>query len=488
MPATTSAGLQAWWFALGYFAFYIPYSALVKVLSLGLLSTARGPVPGFVLLPATVIATTVGMLTVITVAGGWSHLKRRRLAGLSLPLPRLSTFVSGLATAAIIATTTLNYTFGGISIILALLLMRGGVLILAPIVDLVFGRRIGWDSWAAFGLSFAAIFVALSEVDGYRITAAAALILGTYLAGYAVRISLMTRVAKSAEPATNKRYFFEEAAVAALALTAVPGLVAALGSGEIAGQLREGFTTFLTTRMVWPALGVGVLYSCLYLFGTAIYLHSRENTFCIPLNRCASLLSGVVASYWLVAIFGLKLPSIYQLVGASIIMVALVLMMLSHRRAGRTGVQRIYLFICSGNTSRSPLAQAICNDEVARLFGLSGTGTPILALSAGLTAQPGRPLTELARSTLTHLGITPHEHVARPVTAELMASAEWVFCMTEAQRATLAERFPEAAPKVHCLDPDADLPDPSGQDSAAYLSLAERIQGLVRRHLASLAA
>src|SRR5262249_42296654 len=152
------------WFALGYFAFYVPYSALAKVLSQGLLSGTGRPVPGFVLLPATVIATTAGMLATITVAGGWSHLGRRRVAGLSVPLPRLSTFLSGLATAAIIATTTLNYTFGGISILLALLLMRGGVLILAPIVDVAFRRQIAWESWAALGLSFAAIFVALSEV------------------------------------------------------------------------------------------------------------------------------------------------------------------------------------------------------------------------------------------------------------------------------------------------------------------------------------
>jgi protein-tyrosine-phosphatase len=474
--------------ALGYFAFYIPYSALTKVLSQGLLSGNGKPVPGFVLLPATVVATTLGMLATITVAGGWSHLPRRRLAGISVPLPRLSTFLSGLATAAIIATTTLNYTFGGISIILALLLMRGGVLILAPIVDFAFRRPIGWDSWASLGLSFAAILVALAEVDGYRMTFPAALIVGAYLAGYVVRINLMTGVAKSPDPATNRRFYFEEAAVAAVALTAIPAAVACLGRGEVAGQLREGFTTFFATPTVWPALAIGLLYSCLYIFGTAIYLGGRENAFCIPLNRCSSLLSGVVASYGLVAIFGLKLPSAYQLGGAAIIVVALMLMMLASRSAGLTRMQRIYLFVCAGNTSRSPMAQAICNDEVARLLGLGRDDFGIVAMSAGLNAQPGRPLTELARSTLTRLGVKPHEHASRPVTAKLMARADRVFCMTESQRAALVDRFPESASKVHRLDPDADLPDPSGQDPTAYMSLAERLQALVRIQLASMLA
>jgi protein-tyrosine-phosphatase len=476
---------RIWGLALGYFAFYIPYSAMTKVLSQGLLSGNGDPVPGFVLLPATTIATTAGLLAMITAVGGWSHLGRYRLAGHCLPIPRLSTFGSGLATATIIATTTLNYTFGGISILLALLLMRGGVLILAPIVDFAFGRRVGPYSWAALGLSIAAILIALYEVDRYRMTLDAALIITAYLAGYAARLSLMTSVAKSAEPAPNRRYFFEETAVAAIALTAVPALVALLGRGEVATQLRDGFTTFLATRMAWPALVIGLLYACLYVFGSGIYLDGRENTFCIPLNRCSSLLSGVVASYGLVALFGLRPPSAFQLTGAFIIVIALVLLMLSSARAGVVGMQRIYLFICAGNTSRSPMAQAICNDEIARLFGLTRTGPPILALSAGLTAQPGRPLTELARSTLARLGITPHEHASQPVTAELMARAERIFCMTEVQRATLAERFPTAASKVCRLDPDNDLPDPSGQDSAAYQSLAERLRTLVRLQLAS---
>ena len=62
-------------------------------------------------------------------------------------------------------------------------------------------------------------------------------------------------------------------------------------------------------------------------------------------------------------------------------MVALMLMMIASRSAGLTRAQRIYLFVCAGNTSRSPMAQAICNDEVARLFGLGGSNLPIVAVS-----------------------------------------------------------------------------------------------------------
>ena len=49
---------RIWLLALGYFAFYIPYSALTKALSLGLLPGMTGPVSGFRILPATAVATT----------------------------------------------------------------------------------------------------------------------------------------------------------------------------------------------------------------------------------------------------------------------------------------------------------------------------------------------------------------------------------------------------------------------------------------------
>ena len=57
------------------------------------------------------------------------------------------------------------------SILLALLMMRGGVLILGPIVDRWFGRPVELLAWLALALSFVAIGVAFSEVDGYHVTA-----------------------------------------------------------------------------------------------------------------------------------------------------------------------------------------------------------------------------------------------------------------------------------------------------------------------------
>jgi protein-tyrosine-phosphatase len=486
---------RIWLLALGYFAFYIPYSALTKALSLGLLPGMTGPISGFRILPATAVTTSAVLLAFVAIGGGWGCLQRRGILGLAVPVVRPRMLISGVATAVIIGTTTLNYTFVGISILFALLLMRGGVLILGPVVDTMLGRRVRAGSWIALGLSFAALAIAFAEVGGYRMTLVAGLNIAAYLLGYCVRIPNMTAIAKSADPALNSRYFHEETLVAALALSGLPALCLLIGDGPILGELRAGFTTFFADPLVVPALIIGVLYACLYLFGTGIYLDSRENTYCIPLNRCSSLLSGLVASFGLTWLLGWKAASGYQVAGASVILVALAILMVSTLRDSRPTMrsvaQRLVVFVCSGNTSRSPMAQAFCNAEILRRLVAPNDrldGVPIRAVSAGLTASAGRPFSAASLGALHRLGVPAHEHASREVTPELVAQSERIFCMTEEQCRTLVDRFPAASPKVHRLDPEADIDDPSGKDFEAFLAIAARLQSLVRDRVAEMVA
>ncbi|MCA9624421.1 MAG: hypothetical protein KC731_35605 [Myxococcales bacterium] len=326
-----------WLAAFGYFATYVPYSALTKALTGGHLS-APGDVPltGLGLLPVTAIATTVTMFVVISLLGWWKHASRSRIAGIDLPTPTRWTFLSGLSTALIIGTTTLAYTFEGVSIVLAMVLMRGGVLVIAPIVDRISKRKVRWFSWAGLACAFAALLVSLADSHSYVIPWLCAADIAVYLASYFVRLRFMSHLAKSDDPSVNKGFLVEEQIVSGPALVALLALAALLG-GAATEPLRIGFTDYWLRSELPHMLLIGAFSYGTGIFGALIFLDKRENTFCVPVNRSSSILAGVVASFTLVAWLGSRPPSATQLVSAAIIIGAVAFLtippMLEKRRA-----------------------------------------------------------------------------------------------------------------------------------------------------------
>jgi hypothetical protein len=256
----------------------------------------------------------VCLLAFITLMGWWKYAGRREFFGLRIPFPRRSTFLSGICTAVIIGTTTLAFTFGGLSIVLVLVLLRGGVLVIAPLVDATLDRRVRWFSWAAMLTSLLAVMVVLADANNYRMSVAAILDVGAYLAAYFFKLRFMTRLAKSNERSATRRYFVEEVMVASPLLLLALGFMAAIGVGDIMAGFRVGFTTFMgTTGAIFAGL-VGVSYAGLNVCTTLIFLDRRENTFCVPMHCGSSMLSGVTAAYILTFLFSQKPPSTARLV------------------------------------------------------------------------------------------------------------------------------------------------------------------------------
>jgi protein-tyrosine-phosphatase len=523
-------GLGIWGLGLGYYLFYTPYSGLTKALSKGLLTGV--PVSGAVLLPASVMATVVCMLGFITAMKWWKYAGRREFFGISIPFPRRQTFLSAICMATIIGTTTLAFAFGGISIVLVLVLLRGGVLILAPLVDALRQRRVRWFSWAAMWISLMAVMVVLSDAGNLKLSFAAMLDVGAYLTAYFFKFQFMTKLAKSNEHSATLRYFVEEQMIASPLLLLALGVMALVGRGEAMLGFRLGFTTFLGSAAVGGALLVGLFYAGLCICTTLIFLDRRENTFCVPMHCGSSMLAGVTASYALTGFLNQTAPSTSQLVSAGLLVIALAMLsplhhfelylgklryalarmfpsLLSGARKERphaavgmeptvaeVGLSRqmaagadefkkigqIILFVCSGNTCRSPMAAAIGNAEIARRLRLASATSGeanVQALSAGVSARDGAPMTNEAKQALQLIGISANGHRASNLTAELAHQVERIFCMTQAHRDAVIEIAPAAAAKTLCLDPDGDLEDPMGSELANYVNCARRIHSLV---------
>lgn len=322
--------LSIWFHAFGYFACYVPYSALTKALSSGLLPGMRKGFSGFELLPVTNLASLAGMFAFISLVGWWKYAGRREIFGRSVPVPGIWTFFSGVCTAGIIATTTLAYTFSGVSIVFMMLLMRGGVLVIAPLVDIVSRRRVRWFSWLALALSFSALLVAFfgGSKSSTAMTWIAGIDVAIYLVGYFVRLRFMSRLAKSDDPDLTKRYFVEEQMTATPLVVLTLAICAIIGRGSILMDIRSGFTSFWSSGYVLPTLLVGLLSQGTGIFGGLILLDRRENSFCVPVNRASSVLAGILASYVLSIFVAKLLPPTIEIVGAALVVGAILVLSL----------------------------------------------------------------------------------------------------------------------------------------------------------------
>lgn len=467
--------------ALGYFLTYIPYALLAKVLSSGLVPGVDGPVGGLVLIPASALGQLVAMPIFLIASGRWRDVREQRIGGRRTAVPGRDTVLAGLFTALVIGTTTLNFTFLDVSILFMLLLMRAGVLILSPIVDRVYRRKVDSHSWMALGLSLLAVAVALGDVSNYRLTAGAVLSLGAYLVGYVGRFRIMSRVAKTGVRAVDRRYFVEEHIMAPIFLLLLCAMGAALGQAD----LRTGFGAFLITPAGAYAAGIGVLYEFLFIFGTLIYLDVRAYAWCVPVNRVASLFSGLAASYILVAVAGLASPGASQLVALGFIVGAIVMLsypaLRDRRRRRVSPPQRLVLFVCGGNQARSPIAECIS----LGLIAAARAGHLVAVESAGVKVHAaGAAMTGFAYAVLRESGFVPHRHRSRKLTAELCRRAVAIYCMTAEHCAAVIALAPEVADRTQCLDASGNIPEPSATSLDEHRHAVAIIRRAVRRRLA----
>ncbi len=135
---------------------------------------------------------------------------------------------------------------------------------------------------------------------------------------------------------------------------------------------------------------------------------------------------------------------------------------------------RFLLFVCTGNTCRSPMAEQVFRDRMP-----SGAGWS--AESAGLGAAPGSRASCEAVEVLREVGLDASEHRARPVTSALVDRADAIVVMTHGHKSELERRFPAATGRVRLLTSYAphgeaqDIFDPIGMPVSGYRKCLEEI-------------
>jgi drug/metabolite transporter (DMT)-like permease len=291
------------------------------------------PLTGLETLPASLIISMVLTYLFIWLSGWHRDANAVTVAGRRIPVPTKYTLMSGFGTALVLFTVPLSFTFQGVSIPFIQLLMRGDILIIAPLVDIMFGRKVRWWSWVALVMVLAALGITLSDRGGFNLPPLAILTVVLYTIGYFIRLAVMTKVSKSGDPASVRRYFVEEKVIALPLSVAVLAAISASGIGNQAGELGWGFLSVWTDPVIVPLIGIGVTLTVISVFAIVILLDPRENAFCVPMERAASLVAGVGGSLLLAWFWGLREPRPAELIGAAILIAAIVLLSLAPRMA-----------------------------------------------------------------------------------------------------------------------------------------------------------
>ena len=145
------------------------------------------------------------------------------------------------------------------------------------------------------------------------------------------------------------------------------------------------------------------------------------------------------------------------------------------RAAMNQFVKPVIAIVCTGNTCRSPMAEALLREQVRTKFGSEDA---VRVLSAGVAAGQGSGASPQSVEVMGKRGLDLTGHSSQQLSDNLMNVADLVLTMTRGHRAAILAAWPNMHERVFTLRRDGgDISDPVGMPVDVYEDCATQIDG-----------
>jgi hypothetical protein len=333
---------------LGYFIAYIFTGLAVKYFT----GSAEQGLLGVGQIEYLIYSTIGSSFICLTVvfAFRWYKLKSNQIIkwqGLKFPIEYLYIIPSGICAGIVVPTTTMMYLLP-ISVMVAMVIMRGSIIVVSRLIDFIqikqgiLTKKVYWEEEVAVVFAILAVSADVlfnKQAGGFDFihSPAAVIILSSYILSYFIRLYIMNYYKNTrgkGVPQDNKGFFAIEQFATSSTLVIIGVVLFFALRGMTLPPAMQYHEAFTMPSIHWPwEIVAGFAYGVAAFFSVFLFLFKgRTATFAGLVNRLTSLVAGTAATLLFAFFFGGKLPSISEWISLLLIFVAVGFLSKADRR------------------------------------------------------------------------------------------------------------------------------------------------------------